>query len=348
MISVMKPRNRRQRVKNLLVPVLEEHIWPLLEPERFCWRRSLRFWRGDSSGRQALEFAFRLSRRRTDPVLAYLCPRITVRKPGLGKQVQKLLGEETTAKKNPEVLVHQSVGLVSPDRANTRWILFGEEDLTDLGPFLGEYVKTYVLPFLNRYRSCRDIVEGWESGDERLPLLRAVGSRWWRPVWRPDARNRRPRSCGQRCGEKPNCARNTASPSANWESIRRPDSGRSRKPSPGRRKSLMRHFLDGWKGKRDNPGDRIGDDKRCHGPHRIPRAWLPLSFAEIAPTQSPRCADPPPWRFPGCRRLAREAQAKDLSRSEPPGQCRKIPQKRRRFLNRPSIPFLPVGQSIQW
>jgi len=168
MISVTKPRNRRQRVKNLLVPFLEEHIWPLLEPEGFCWRRSLRFWRGDSSGRQALEFAFRLSRRRTDPVLAYLCPRITVRKPGLGKQVQKLMGEETTAKKNPEVLVHQSVGLVSPDRANTRWILFGKEDLTDLGPFLGEYVKTYVLPFLNRYRSCRDIVEGWESGDERL------------------------------------------------------------------------------------------------------------------------------------------------------------------------------------
>ena len=88
--------------------------------------------------------------------------------------------------------MHQSVGLVSPDRANTRWILFGEEDLTDLGPFLGNMWKTYVLPFLNRYRSCRDIVEGWESGDERLAPPWVVGSRWWRPVWRPDARNRRP------------------------------------------------------------------------------------------------------------------------------------------------------------
>lgn len=60
----------------------------------------------------------------------------------------------------------------------------------------------------------------------------------------------------------------------------------------------MRHFLDGWKGKRDNPGDRIGDDKRCHGPHRIPRAWLPLSFAEIAPTQSPDAQIPHRGDFP--------------------------------------------------
>ncbi len=47
------------------------------------------------------------------------------------------MGEETTAKKNPEVLVHQSVGLVSPDRANTRWILFGEEDLPTSALFWG-------------------------------------------------------------------------------------------------------------------------------------------------------------------------------------------------------------------
>lgn len=167
-MTMKKTRKRRQHVKNLLVPVLEEHIWPLLEPEGFSWRRSLRFWRGNSSGRQTLEFALRMSRKRTDPVLAYICPRITVRKPGIGEQMRKLLGDEKKMRKDPDVLLHQSVGLVSPDRADTRWILFDEGDLSDLGHSLREYVKTYVIPFLNRYRSCRDIVDGWEAGDERL------------------------------------------------------------------------------------------------------------------------------------------------------------------------------------
>lgn len=167
-MTITKTRKRRQHVKNLLVPVLEEHIWPLLEPEGFSWRRSLRFWRANSSGRQSLEFAFRMSRQRSDPILAYICPRITVRNPGIGEQMRKLLGDEVKVKSDANILLQQSVGIVGPDRADARWILFDEADLSDLGHSLGEYVKTYVLPFLNRYRSCRDIVDGWEAGDERL------------------------------------------------------------------------------------------------------------------------------------------------------------------------------------
>lgn len=163
-----KTRKNRKQIKSLLVPVLEEHIWPLLQEEGFSWRRSLRFWRKDPDGRQSLEFVLRMSRRRTHPVQAYICPWITFRKPGIGEQMRKLLGEEKKLNGDPDILLHQSVGQVGPDSTETRWLLFDEEDLSDLGHSLREYVKAYVLPFLNHYRTSRDIVDGWEAGDKRL------------------------------------------------------------------------------------------------------------------------------------------------------------------------------------
>lgn len=162
-----KTREKQKQIKNLLVPVLEEHIWPLLQTEGFSWRRSLRFLRGNPSVRQTLEFVIRTPRRRNRPVLAHICPWITVRIPRIGEQTRKLLGEENVPG-NPDIVLHQSAGRVGPDRTDTIWLFFSEEDLSDLGHCLAKYVKAYVLPFLNRYQNPRDIVEGWESGDERL------------------------------------------------------------------------------------------------------------------------------------------------------------------------------------
>ena len=86
MISVMKPRNRRQRVNSAGALFGRAHL-AVLEPEGLLAPvppfLEGRFLRATGAG-----ICLPLVPPADRSVLAYLCPRITVRKPGLGKQVQ--------------------------------------------------------------------------------------------------------------------------------------------------------------------------------------------------------------------------------------------------------------------
>lgn len=167
-----KTVEKRKRIKKHLLLVLQEHIWPILSKEGFSWRKnSLKFRRESKESIQILNFGFSLPKYRDDPVEAYIEPWITIYMPGIGKHVMELL-EDTMliANSDPSMIFNFSVGKVGPERSYQNWKLTNEKMMSELGRSMAQFTNNYVLPFLNQYQSTADIVEGLNSGDDRLDL----------------------------------------------------------------------------------------------------------------------------------------------------------------------------------
>lgn len=167
-----KTVEKRKRIKKHLLLVLQEHIWPILSKEGFSWRKnSLKFRRESKESIQILNYDFNLPIYRNDPVEAYIEPWITIYMPGISKHVVELL-EDTMliGDSDPGMIFNFSVGMVGPKRSGHCWEFTHEKKLSEIGHSMAEFTSEFVVPFLNRYQSTADVVEGLNSGDDRLDL----------------------------------------------------------------------------------------------------------------------------------------------------------------------------------
>lgn len=111
--------------------------------------------------------------------IAAIYPWLEVRMPAIARvEAAMTLGNPDLERRVSGVLVHQPVEFTAPKGVRGRWRVRRAEDLPSVMIEVGEFVRTWTLPFLKTYATPADVCETYDRGDSRVitPALRVAAA----------------------------------------------------------------------------------------------------------------------------------------------------------------------------
>jgi hypothetical protein len=121
-------------------------------------------------GKQRIEFHFLKPVYADDRSICNVEINLEVQIPEVDAKVLELVKDPFNATK---VTLAQSIGLVSPKKTLLRWSPKSDAELPKMAESITKALGDWAVPFLDDYKTTKDIVVGFEKDDPRLPCTPA-------------------------------------------------------------------------------------------------------------------------------------------------------------------------------
>jgi hypothetical protein len=162
---------RTQReVKSALCEVLGREVDALLIPRDFARRNgSIDYVRQCVGGMQTVRISFHLMPKYEHGACCHVYPSLRMFFPDVGRVGLAMVGgDKLLLASAPEVTLNEPIDFVIPKEHHVRWFAYDDETLLECIRSMKNSLATWVIPFLDEYRTPASLVFAYEQRDVRF------------------------------------------------------------------------------------------------------------------------------------------------------------------------------------
>jgi hypothetical protein len=137
-------------------------------------RRGYEYLRRTTEASQKLVIALEYHPTYHSNALVHIKPVVVISMPAVNKLALEMVRDPWLLANAPQITLSQPIDTLVPSEKRLQWYVYRSEEIKAVSESLGEFVKQWVIPFLEEYQTPRDIIAHYEQQDPR-PL----GQRHW-------------------------------------------------------------------------------------------------------------------------------------------------------------------------